>query len=320
MLLVATAMAVLLLAGCGSSQKEGCADSGSTVGQQEETSRSEVSNGKIAFQRRAPSGAGDIYVTDADGTNETRLVNDSAQRDGPVWSPDGEKIAFRGLDSVSHGNESALYVTDEDGTDEEHLTSSMLDERIVHGHPTWSPDGTKIAFSRYVEVRQRNPSTDPASASPGNVGPARVSVPVAERTGDYMINVDGNGLCKLASTELKGRGGDAHVWSPAWSPDGEKIAFYDYDAFNVINADGTGRKELTKTVRAQPPERDAGLAQHVWSPDGTKIAFISESLGRSHLYVMDADVTNRTRLAIDVGEFVSWGSGLERCAPWSRPY
>ena len=130
---------------------------------------------------------------------------------------------------------------------------------------------------------------------------------MAERTGVYRINVDCNGLCKLAGTELEGRGGDAHFWSP----DGEKIAFYDYDAFNVINADGTGRKELTRTVRAEPPERDAGLAQHVWSPDSTKIAFISERLGRSSidLYVINADGTARTRLAIDVGEFVSWGSG-----------
>jgi dipeptidyl aminopeptidase/acylaminoacyl peptidase len=190
MLLVATAIAVLL-AGCGSSKKEDqgssqqtsepatnetsvgrCADSGSTVGQQEEARRGEVSNGKIAFQRRAPSGAGDIYVMDADDTNETRLTANPAADWDAVWSPDGEKIAFRGLDSGPFGNESDLYVTDEDGTNEEHLTSSMMDERIVHGHPTWSPDGTKIAF-----ISER-------------LGRSRIDL--------YVINADGTDRTRLA--------------------------------------------------------------------------------------------------------------------------
>jgi WD40-like Beta Propeller Repeat len=100
-----------------------CADKGSTVGQQdgvgnllemlagllaeagvrgrEEVSRGEVSNGKIAFLRRnAEDGADtDIYVTDEEGTHQTRLTgtpdSQSSEPLGyPVWSPDGRKIAF----------------------------------------------------------------------------------------------------------------------------------------------------------------------------------------------------------------------------------
>jgi hypothetical protein len=39
-------------------------------------------------------GNGDIYVMDADGSNQTRLTRDLANDSGPAWSPDGSRIAF----------------------------------------------------------------------------------------------------------------------------------------------------------------------------------------------------------------------------------
>jgi len=92
-----------------------CADKGSTVGHQEgvgnvldtlagllgeagvrgEVSRGEVSNGKITFSRRNADGDDpDIYVSDEEGTHETRLTATKWTEDGPTWSPDVQKIAF----------------------------------------------------------------------------------------------------------------------------------------------------------------------------------------------------------------------------------
>src|SRR5918992_1927697 len=114
MVLVATAMAVLL-AGCGSSQKEDqgsnqqtsepttdvtlvsrCADNARAVGPQEEASGGEASNGKIAFARVTEGAAAnsDIYVVDEEGAHETRLTYTKQFEWIPVWSPDGQKLAY----------------------------------------------------------------------------------------------------------------------------------------------------------------------------------------------------------------------------------
>ena len=96
----------------------------------------------------------------------------------------------------------------------------------------------------------------------------------------YLINVDGTGLRKLIGS---------HV-TPAWSPDGGKIAFEDKGMINVINPDGSGRKELPDTKGAQYGP--------VWSPDSQKIAYYDSS--DSGLYVINADGSGREKLTVGV--------------------
>jgi Tol biopolymer transport system component len=361
MVLVATAMAVLL-AGCGSSQREDqgssqgseqeegnsqqiseammseqtyelttnetvvgssqqtpepttnkrlvgrCADSDSTGGQQEQASGGEVSNGKIAFTRNS-----DIHVIDGEGDHETRLTYTAqVSEDHPVWSPDGQKIAFTA--NKSGEQESALYVMNADGTNKIQLAADVL------WFPSWSSDGQKIAFTTSVEYEyvddelsvinvdgthkvslstaapfSGNPNDETRFGSPvwsptGNkiafasrtvakaaasVSPEPASATAEGLTGIYLINVDGKGLCKLISTTeaLSGL---------VWSPDGEQLAFSHRDTIYVINADGSGRKQLAEGYSA------------AWSPDGQKIAFVNDSY---ELHVMNPDGSGMRRLA-----------------------
>lgn len=93
----------------------------------------------------------------------------------------------------------------------------------------------------------------------------------------FTVNPDGSGLGKLGS----GR-------DPAWSPDGSRLAFTTNGprlGIALMNADGTGRTELTNDVAyAQSPS---------WSPDGTRIAFA----GQDGIYVMNAEGTDVHRIA-----------------------
>jgi Tol biopolymer transport system component len=90
-------------------------------------------------------GDSEIYVMGADGSGQTNISNNPPSGSnatgidvGPVWSPDGSKIAFVSLRS---GN-NEIYVMNPDGSGVVNLTNSARDEH----DPTWSPDGSHIAY------------------------------------------------------------------------------------------------------------------------------------------------------------------------------
>ncbi len=83
----------------------------------------------------------EIYVMDADGGNEQRLTENRNNDWDPVWSPDGNRIAFesdRKGDFVNFD----IYVMDADGGNLQKLTNN----RAWNGGPSWSPSGERIAF------------------------------------------------------------------------------------------------------------------------------------------------------------------------------
>jgi Tol biopolymer transport system component len=151
-------------------------------------------NGQIVFSSNR-DGNYEIYTMNADGTDQTRLTdNDNALDRQPSWSPDGEKIAFvSDRDSTGEGDEvgdvNAIYsMNADDGSDVTRLTDNDVP---LDSHPSWSPDGEKIAF---VSFRDGNNEI-------------------------YSMNADdGSDVTRLTDDTRN----DLY---PSWSPDGEKIAF-----------------------------------------------------------------------------------------------
>lgn len=134
---------------------------------------------------------------------------------------------------------------------------SNHDFKIYDSEPAWSPNSRKIAFS-------------------SNDG---IDLKLGGDLNTYVMNINGTGATKITKDQPKYNG------TPAWSPDGNKIAFVSDRDHNLeiylMNVNGSGQTNLTNSAGSdQSP---------LWSPDGSKIVFVSERDGNSEIYVMNLD-------------------------------
>ncbi|MDW7678990.1 MAG: hypothetical protein SCK70_00370 [bacterium] len=95
--------------------------------------------GKLAFELYA----GNMYVLDL----ETNELTDLGEGNHPEWAPDSKRLVYMIVRDDGHDiTESDIYAINIDGSGKTNLTQNR---EQIQMHPSWSPDGNKIAFDEY---------------------------------------------------------------------------------------------------------------------------------------------------------------------------
>jgi TolB protein len=159
-----------------------------------------------------------------------------------------------------------VYAMNPDGGSVRRLTTSPHDD----GYPRWSPDGRRIAF-----VSQRD-----SVLTAGRWARAQAI---------YVMNADGSGARRLTDPE------EGIAGSPAWSPDGRRIAFTRSGQWTnlwIMNADGSGKTRLTANGWDD--------FAPTFTRDGTRILYLSNEYGAAgpwaRLFSMNVNGSGVTEL------------------------
>jgi TolB protein len=186
-------------------------------------------DGSEVVYMRQDSGGQDLWRVGADGSNPQNLTEAVGEETSPEFSADGTKIAYVGTGpkpccDPEYNND--IWVMDADGSDQTQLTKTDFPRQNLS--PTWSPDGTRIAYST-TEAGGENGFHVMNAGGGGDSGPLPSGSPVSS------LNL-------------------------SWSPDGTKIAYQPMaGGLWVMNPDGTG---------AAPLVGNTGAAYPSWAPAG----------------------------------------------------
>lgn len=245
---------------------------------------------------------GAVFTAAFDDSPPARLVEDATR---PAWSADGSMIAFTRPNTYALAKWQ-MCISERDGTRVRCAVSA--EDGIVVGGPSWSPDGTLVAFSVFVyscpagQCGQLGGSfsrlkmLDTRTMQVTSVGTLQVQslawspdgrrIALAAwgagpfgRGGLHVMNADGSNVRFLGASL-----GSYSAAGIAWSPDGGRLAlaltdenacpWYCDTALGVVNADGTGLQVLA-TARTSFPARseDRYIDFPAWSPDGSRLAY-----------------------------------------------
>ena len=168
----------------------------------------------------------------------------------PAWSPDGNHLAFAGGQErpQSYEEHPQIYVWNPERT----ALSRVTDMTGGPVAPTWSPDGSRIAFT--------NGWDGPGCASMAvDIGPQDAVL------GVHIVDVERGITTRLSD--------NACHYSPAWSPDGTRIAFVSEERsahwVEVVWVDRPDEAYVLHTSDADHPA-------FAWSPDGEMIALSTQ--------------------------------------------
>src|SRR6185436_18430018 len=233
-----------------------------------------------------------IWMVGIDGTNDRQITFSNESESSPRWSPDGKYITFTSSrPGKARGNQ--VWLLDRNGGEAMQLTEI---KGRLQGHE-WSPDSKRLALL----VGDPDPESDPAPSPQPDATP-RVPKPIV--IDRYRFKQDGQGYL------LAGRHSYIYLYdietkklecltkrkwdesSPAWSPDGTRIAFMsnhgdDPDREPSAQLFVAEAKPSSVEKALTPETTRANRGRPEWSPDSKWIAFTDTDEKKYGAYSME---------------------------------
>lgn len=211
-------------------------------------------DGKTIAYLREVDGFVRLWAMDRDGANRRPILNNDIYVETAAWSPGGTKfVVAYSTGAVSND----IATLNADGTGFVNLTPDPLPGVYSDSDPSWSPDGTRIAFSS------------------NRSGTRRL----------WLMNANGS-----APSQVIPAAGGGTERGPVWSPDGAFIAVIGVTSagpgITFIRPDGTGAKHVVTAAVPNDP---------LWLPDG-RLIYAANPTGDYDLYSIDRSTGLTTRI------------------------
>jgi dipeptidyl aminopeptidase/acylaminoacyl peptidase len=235
-----------------------------------------------------------IWILPMDGGEAYQLTTSKENVTGFEWSKDGSRIAFLAVDTLPKTDEAKTTRRDDPQVFEEnfrlshawvidvptkHATEVAHGSLTVSGAPSWSPDGTRLAFQAGPTTMLRETRSD-----------------------IYVVTIADKSLRKITTKPDAGS-------PPAWSPDGKTIAFTVLPQSHTARPDSIMDREIGndhlvlydvasgKAKDTYDPKVDVSAGNPRWTPDGSRVLFTTGERAWAAVYAYDVATGRLNRIA-----------------------